>query len=365
MGDSKHIILAINPGGTSTKISVFTDGYESFSEETLHPEEELNKMDSIEEQLQYRLDAVRIALTDCVEPKELTAVSGRGGPYAPCPGGVYRVDPALLSAFEEGRYIVEHPSLLGAPMAHRLAAEANCPAYIVDPVSVDEFTEVARITGLPGLERRSLGHALSIKSALREALNSLGLPIEASRAVVLHLGSGFTVAALENGAKIDSTDASASGPMAPTRTGSLPALDLLRLAFSGKHDLSDFKKLLVGNGGWAAHLGTSDLREIYNQIDTGAEKPKRIIDATIYQLVKQTAAMAAVLDGRIDALVITGGVARSERFIDQLKPHLEWLCQNIIVLPGEREMQALAEGALRALNGECEAKSMAEYLRRP
>jgi len=358
-------VVVINPGGTSTKVAYYEDDREIFSTDVRHPPEDLEQFGGVFEQHEFRLDTVRRLLDDRgVDTAGLDAVVGRGGPVAPVISGTYAVDEAMLSAIREGRVMVEHPSLLGAPLAHDIARDSGCGAYIVDPVSVDEFTDEARVTGLPQIPRRALSHALSVKAAAREAARRLGRPIEELNMVIMHLGSGITIAASMRGRQIDSTDASASGPMAPTRTGSLPALDLARLCFDGDHTLEQMKKLLVGKGGWMAHLGTDDVREIYARIDGGDARAATVLDATLMQIAKEAAAMTAVLEGQVDALVITGGIARSERFAKTLLSKIKWLSPAAFVLPGENEMLALALGAIRALDGECEALSMAPFIER-
>jgi len=249
-------------------------------------------------------------------------------------------------------------------MAHKLAREPGCPAFVTDPVSVDELVEEARLTGLPDVPRRALSHALSIKAASREAASRLGRSFEELSLVILHLGSGFTVAAQRRGRQIDANDASASGPMAPTRAGSLPGLDFARLCFSGKHGFDEVKKMLVGMGGWTAHLGTDDVREIYARVDQGDAKARIVLDATLLQLAKEAASMAAALEGRVDALVITGGGARSARFVGELRSRIAWLAPEMIVLPNENEMLALARGALRVLSGESTALSMEPFIQK-
>lgn len=358
-------VLVINPGGTSTKVALYDGEAEIFSVDVRHEGAQLKEFSTVLEQQSYRLEKVRDVLVEKgVDMRSIDAVVGRGGPVAPVDGGTYAVDEAMLSAIAQGRTMVEHPSLLGAPLAHELAREAGCGAFIVDPVSVDEFVDESRITGLPSISRRALSHALNVKAAARAVARELGRPFEDLNLIVLHLGSGITVAASRKGRQVDANDASANGPMAPTRCGSLPALDLARLCFSGKYEMKDMKKLMVGQGGWVAHLGTDDVREIYTRIDSGDGKARIVLDATELQISKEAAAMGAVLLGEVDAIAITGGIARSERFVDELKPRLNWICSRIVVLPGENEMLALALGAIRALTKECEAKSMEPYIKK-
>ena len=356
-------VLVINPGGTSTKVAMYDGETEIFSVDIRHESAQLNEFSAVLEQRGFRLKKVRDVLQENgVDMGSIDAVVGRGGPVAPVDGGTYTVDEAMLSAIAQGRTMVEHPSLLGAPLAHELAKEAGCDAFIVDPVSVDEFVDESRITGLPSIPRRALSHALNVKAAGRAVARELDRPFQDLNLIVLHLGSGTTVAASRKGRQVDATDASASGPMAPTRSGSLPALDLARLCFSGKYDMNGMKKLMVGQGGWVAHLDTDDVREIYSRIDDGDVRARMVLDATKLQISKEAAAMGAVLQGEVDAIVVTGGIARSERFVNELKPRLTWICPRIVVLPGENEMLALALGAIRALTKECEARSMGPYI---
>ncbi len=356
-------VVVINPGGTSTKVAYYVGDREIFSEDVRHPVDELAQFDGVFAQRELRLTKVRELLAaNHVDIPALDAVVGRGGPVAPVDSGTYKVDDDMLTAIREGRVMVEHPSLLGAPMAHQLAGEAGCPAYIVDPVSVDEFQPESRLTGLPRIPRRALSHALSVKAAVRAAAQQLGKPHEQLNMVVMHLGSGITVAASRKGRQVDSTDASASGPMAPTRTGNLPALDLAKLCFSGDYTMKDMKQLLVGKGGWMAHLGTDDIREIYRRIDDGDSAARTIVDATLLQISKEAAGMAAVLGGQVDAIVVTGGIARSERFLEELGQRTSWLGPRTIVLPGENEMLALTLGAIRAVTGDGETLSIGPYI---
>jgi butyrate kinase len=356
-------ILVVNPGGTSTKIALFDGEVERFSIDVRHDPAALAACGRVNDQLDLRLDTVRAVLAERrVTLAGLAAVTGRGGALAPVPSGTFLVDAAMLDAIRDGRVLVEHPSLLGAPMADRLAREAGCPAFVVDPVCVDELVPEARLSGLPGLPRRALSHALSVKAAARETAGRLGRPIEALDLIVLHLGSGFTVAAQRQGRQIDHNDAASCGPMAPTRAGDLPGLDFARLCFSGELTFEQVERLLVGEGGWRAHLGTDDVREIYRRADAGEAAARLVLDATLHQLVKEVGGLLAVLAGKVDAIVVTGGVARSERFVAELKARLSWIGAPLHVLPGEHEMRALARGARRVLDGEVEALSMAPFL---
>jgi butyrate kinase len=356
-------ILVVNPGGTSTKVALFDGERELFSLDVRHDPARLAAWERVIGQLEFRLDTVREVLAvRGVALAGLAAVAGRGGALAPVPSGTFLVDEAMLGAIRAGRVLVEHPSLLGAPMADRIAREAGCPAFVVDPVCVDELLPEARLSGLPALPRRALSHALSVKAAAREVAGRIGRPLSELDLIVLHLGSGFTVAAQRQGRQIDHNDAASCGPMAPTRAGDLSSLDFARLCFSGGFTFERVERMLVGEGGWRAHLGTDDVREIYRRIDAGDATARLVLDATLHQLVKEVGGLLAVLAGRVDAIVVTGGVARSERFVGELESRLGWIGAPLHVLPGEHEMKALARGARRVLDGEIEALSMAPYL---
>ncbi|MBW2276542.1 MAG: butyrate kinase [Deltaproteobacteria bacterium] len=356
-------ILVINPGGTSTKIAVYAPEREEFSIDIRHPRDELARFDSAVEQLDWRTEMVRQALRENgVGVDEIAAVVGRGAPLEPVPSGTFLIDEPMLRVIREGRVFVDHPSLLGPLMAHELAREADCSAYVVDPLCVDELDDAARLTGLPEIPRRALAHTLSVKAASRAAARDLARPLEELDLVVLHLGSGTTVAAQHHGRQVDANDASANGPMAPTRPGNLPALDLARLCFSGELSLEQVERRLVGGGGWFAHLGTDDIREIYRRVDQGEARARLVLDATLLQLSKEVGGLVSVLRGAVDGVVFTGGVARSERFVGELQNRLAWIGAPFFVYPGGNEMIAMARGALRVLDGEHTAISMAPYL---
>jgi butyrate kinase len=244
-------------------------------------------------------------------------------------------------------------------MARTLALEAGCSAFIVDPVSVDELTEPAKMTGVPGIEKLSLSHALSVGAATRAAAAELGMAVDELNLVVLHLGSGFTVSAKKNGRQVD---CESLGMMAPIRSGALPMFELVDFCFGGKWSREEIRRLIIGKGGWTALLGEHDLRKVYDRIDAGDTFARLVLDATLYGLAKQTAAMVAALGGHPDAIVVTGGLSLSERFIEELKQRISWLSGRIIVYPGSDEMKAMAQGALRVLNGEEEAQSMTPFL---
>jgi butyrate kinase len=357
-------VLVINPGGTSTKLAVYRGDAPAFMENLRHAPADIARFETVYDQLEWRLEMTRGSLVQHgVRPAELDAVVGRGGPLAPVPSGVFAVDEEMLGAIRRGEVLVHHPALLGAPMAHAIAGEARCPAFIVDPVCVDEMLPEAKVTGLPEVPRRALSHVLSVKAASRRAAAQIGRPLADLDLIVAHLGSGFTIAAQRRGQQVDHNDATATGPMAPNRAGALPALDFARYCLAGVKTFEQIEHALVAEGGWVAHLGTDDVREVYARIDNGDARARLVLDATLHQVAKEMGGLLAVLRGKVDAIVLTGGVARSERFIAELEARTAWIGAPFVVFPGEDEMLALAEGALRVLRGEVEAMSMGPYLR--
>lgn len=349
-------ILVINPGSTSTKIAVFDDENEVFKVNISHPLEEIQKYPRIIEQFSFRKVVILNELAKAGISKEsLKAVVGRGGLLRPIPSGTYLVSEKMLEDLK-AEVQGEHASNLGAMIAHSIATELNIPAYIVDPVVVDEMEEIARITGLPFIRRRSILHALNQKKVARQAAADIGKPYEELNLIVVHLGGGISVGAHKKGRIVDVNNAlNGDGPFAPERAGSLPAVDLVELCFSGKYTKAEIKKLLAGKGGIVAHLGTNDMRAVEEKVKNGDPKAELIIKAMAYNVAKWIGAMATVLEGKIDAVVLTGGLAYYRYFVDLIKERCEFIAP-VYIYPGEDEMKALAEGALRVLKGEEKAR---------
>jgi butyrate kinase len=347
-----HQILVINPGSTSTKSACFEDERTLWSHVDPIPADQIRSYKTILDQLDFRLEELRRTLqSQSLDAKKLSAVMSRGGPFKPLAGGIYAVGPELLEDIRQGRVQAEHASNLGVFLADDIARVSGAPAYFMDPVSVDEFEPVARISGIPEIERKSLVHALNVKAAAREAAARLGRSVESLNFVVAHLGGGISVCALRNGRIVDVNNANEEGPFSPERSGSLPVGELVKICFSGRFTYEEMKKKIVGGGGLTAYLDTNDAREVEARIDSEDKKARLIFEAMAYQIAKEIGAMAAVLSGRIDAVVITGGLARSERLTGWIRDRVSFLAP-FIVIPGEREMEALASGALRALRGE-------------
>ncbi len=353
--NKKGYILAINPGSTSTKIAVYSDG-ECISITSLsHSTEEIKTYEKIYDQKSMRTSVILSWLREQgIGLESLRGIVGRGGLLRPMPGGTYLVTEAMLEDLKIG-FQGEHASNLGGIIAHEIAKEIGIPAYIVDPVAVDEFESVARVSGLPELPRRSLVHALNIKAVTRRVCNRLGKEFENSSYIVAHLGGGISIAPIRNGRIIDVNNANEDGPFSPERAGGLPVGDVAKLAFSGKYTYKELKKKLVGEAGLTAYLGTNDGRNVDKLIDEGDIKAELVLKAMAYQIAKEIGAYSTVLMGKVDAVVLTGGLAYNKRLVNWVRERVEFIAP-LELVPGEDEMLALYEGAARVLNGEETAK---------
>lgn len=343
-------ILAVNPGSTSTKVSVFENEKEVWDLKLSHSPEELSPFGAnIFEQYGFRRNVIVAALQEAGYPIEsFNGIVGRGGLVKPIPGGTYLVDQNLLKDLEIG-ILGQHASNLGGPIAAELALTANCPAYIVDPVVVDEMEPIARFTGNPLLSRRSIFHALNQKAVARKAADQLHKKYEECNFVVIHLGGGISVGAHRKGKVVDVNNAlDGDGPFTPERSGGLPVGDFAKLCYSGNYTLDDIKKMIKGQGGIVAYLGTNDMMKVEDEVEKGNQEWLRVYQAMAYQIGKETGAMAAVLHGEIDAIVVSGGIAYDKKFINWLKDMIEFIAP-VVVYPGEMEMEALALGAFRVL----------------
>lgn len=353
-------ILVINPGAGSTRTALFSDEKPIFEENLRHSPEELLKFPKIIDQHQLRKEKVMQLLeSKKVDLKSLHAVVGRGGPFKPMASGTYFVNDNLIQDIKSGNYQSEHPSLLGAIIAKEIADNLNIKAYFVDPVSVDEFWEFARFSGLKEIRRKALSHALNVRMVAKKTAKILDKPYNECNFVIVHLGTGITVAAHLHGKQVDSSNANEDGPFSPQRTGSLPTIPLAKLCFNGDYTYDKIKKKLNREGGLLSYLGTDDIQEIERRIGKGDKEADSVYHAMIYQIAKEVGAYAVVLKGDIDAIIITGGIAHSEIFVSHLKEWIAFLCPEILVYPGEGEMEALALGVLRVLRGEEQAQEYA------
>lgn len=345
-------VLVINPGSTSTKIGVFCRNGAEWTTTIHHSDEELQRFQGkpILAQAAYRAHQITEAVANAdYAVRAFGAVAGRGGLLPPMQCGTYLVNDAMIAELRAARR-GEHASNLGALLARRFADAAGVPAFIVDPVTVDEWHPCARLSGSPLIERSAIGHVLNIKAVARRFAREQQRSYESLRLIVVHLGSGITVSAHSGGRMIDQNTPE-EGPFGPDRTGSLPVRQLIKLCFSGTYNEKQLDRMVFGDGGLFAYLGTRDLKEIEHRIDAGDELARSVYDAMIYQIGKETGAMAAVLEGNIDALLLTGGMAYSERFIRALRTYIDWIAP-VTIYPGEDELLALAEGAFRVLDGE-------------
>ncbi len=350
-------ILTINPGSTSTKIAIFDNEKPVFEEVLRHSTEEIEKYETIFDQYEFRKNVILETLNEKgINLTKLASVVGRGGLLKPIAGGTYKVDDNMLEDLKVG-VLGEHASNLGGVLAYEIASQLNIPSFIVDPVVVDEMNDIARISGMPEIERKSIFHALNQKAVARRAAKEAGKKYEEMNYIVAHLGGGISVGAHEKGRIVDVNNAlDGDGPFSPERSGGLPVGDLAKLCFSGKYTHAEIKKRIKGNGGLVAYLGTNDGRDVGKMIQNGDTKAEIIYKAMAYQVAKEIGACATVLKGKVDAIILTGGIAYDKTFIQWIKDSVSFITE-VIVYPGEDEMIALAEGGLRVLRGEEEAKS--------
>jgi len=346
---AEKCIVAINPGSTSTKVGVFFKDSEARTTSIAHSDRELSFFDSVVDQLEYRSEKVRDALSQLdVSISDIEAVVGRGGLLKPLESGTYAVNGRMkddLKAEARG----SHASNLGALIAAAIAKAAKCRAFIVDPVSVDEYEPVARYSGFAELERTSLSHALNTKAVAKRYAADCNRAYDDLRLLVVHLGSGITVSAHVGGRMIDVNNSREEGAMAPDRAGTVPAMALLDLCYSGSYDKKELGRKLFSNGGVHSYLGTKDMQRAVEMIESGNEKAKEVINAMVYQIAKDIGAMASVLEGRLDQIIVTGGIAHNTYILERLLQKIEWIGP-ITTYPGEDELQALAEGARRVLD---------------
>ncbi len=349
-------LLVINPGSTSTKIAIY-DNEKVVLEETLrHSNDELSDYEKIYDQYEFRKNIILETLNEQgINITKLSAVVGRGGLLNPIAGGTYKVNEKMLEDLKVG-VLGEHASNLGGIIAHEIASQLNIPAFIVDPVVVDEMDEVARISGMPEIKRKSIFHALNQKAVARRAASELGKSYEEVNLIVAHLGGGVSVGAHRKGRVVDVNNAlDGEGPFSPERAGGLPVGDLIKLCFSGEYTLGDIKKKIKGNGGLVAYLGTNDAREVGKMIENGDKKAELVYQAMAYQVAKEIGSASAVLEGKVNGIILTGGIAYDKMFTQWIIDRVGFISK-VFVYSGEDELGALAGGGLRVLRKEEEAK---------
>jgi butyrate kinase len=353
-------ILAINPGSTSTKIALYVNERPAFVENLRHSDGEMAQFRErpVLDQQAFRSAQIEAALSETgYSVRQLHAVVGRGGLLPALASGTYVVNGDMLKELRLARR-GEHAANLGAFLAYDLAQKANVPAYVVDPVSVDEWPEHARLSGSALLERQCLSHALNSKAVAKRYARECGKRYESLRLIVAHLGSGISVSAHENGLMVDVTNSREEGAFSTERAGGVPVMQLVDLCFSGQYTQKQVEGLLFREGGLYSYLGTTDLVEVERRLTCGDARAKIVFDAMVYQIAKEIGAMAAVLNGCVDAVLITGGMAHSQRLISVLSDQVSWIAP-IAVYSGEDELRALMEGALRVLRHEEPSKTLA------
>jgi butyrate kinase len=349
-------VLAINPGSTSTKFAVYLNEKPVFEETLRYSPEELGIFEKIIDQSEFRKKSILDYLERIdFDLNTLDAVVGRGGALMPVPGGTYQVNENILEDTRIGRR-GQHASNLGAHIAHEIASEMDIPSFIVDPPVVDEMCDLARVTGLKGYERESKFHALNQKAVSRRYAAEHGEKYEDLNLIVAHLGGGISIGAHEKGRIIDVNDALlGDAPLSPERAGAMPTGVMVELCMSGKYTKREIMKMLVGKGGFVSHFGTNDGREVSQMAENGDQRAKLVLDAMAYQVSKHIGANAAVLKGKVDGIIITGGLAYDKKIVDSIEERIGFLAP-VVAYPGEDELLALAQGVFRVLNGEEEAK---------
>jgi butyrate kinase len=349
-------ILAINPGSTSTKLAIYEAEKLIYKESVKHDAIEISKFEHIIDQYDFRMKAIHEAIQKSkINLEQLDAIVGRGGMLKPIEGGTYEVNDTMID-FIKLAPRGEHASNLGCIIAKTLGDELGIPSFIVDPVAVDEMEDIARFTGMPEIKRDSLFHALNQKAVALKASKDLGKDYKELNLIIAHLGGGISVGVHKNGRVIDVNNAlDGDGPMSPERSGSVPMGPLYKMVFSGKYTLKEIQRKNYGQGGLVAYLGTNDGFEIQQRIKSGDEKARFIYEVMCYQVAKEIGSCSTVLKGKVDAIILTGGLAYDTIAVQWIKERVDFIAP-VMVYPGEDEMEALAFGGLRVLKGEEKAK---------
>jgi len=355
---TNRLILAINPGSTSTKFSLFEEEKLLFEKTLRHTTEELKPFDRITDQFHFRKNLIMNELSDRkIDIERIAAVVGRGGLIRPIESGIYKVNQKMKEDLTTG-IMGQHASNLGGLIADDIASSLCCAqSFIVDPVVVDELQPVARISGHPEIARISIFHALNQKAVARIYAESAGIRYEDMNLIIAHMGGGISVGAHKKGKVVDVNNAlDGDGPFSPERSGGLPSGPLAKLCFSGRFSHGEIKAMLTGKGGMMAYLGTNSFIEVCRMAEKGDENAVLITNAAAYQIGKEIGAMAAVLDGRVDAIILTGGMAYEKSFVDRIQSMVSFIAA-VVVYPGEDELKALAFNGLLALDGKIEIKN--------
>lgn len=349
-------IFTCSPGSTSTKIAVFEDTKEIFKENVTHDPEKLKEFKEISDQLPYRMEFIRSEIKKAgIDLSTMDAFAAYSGGLNPSLGGIYPVNEKLLEHSREG-FTVKHPAILGAQIIHEFSEQYGAPCYVINPPDSDEFQDLARVTGLKGVYRESRIHVLNQKEVAIRYATELGKKYEECNFVVCHIGGGLSISAHKQGLMVDGNDVlNGDGPMAPNRSGEVPAVPLIKMCFSGKYTEKEMIAKISKTGGLLGHLGTDDARIIDERIENGDKYAKLIFDGMAYQLSKYIGSYAVVLEGKVDGIILTGGVSKDKYFTDQIEKRCSWIAP-IKIYGGDFEMEALASGAIRALTGSEECK---------
>ena len=351
-------ILAINPGSTSTKVALYENENEIFTNTIDHPVELINQFEEIEDQLNMRRDLVLSLLKDKgFDVNQLSAVVARGGMLPPVKSGAYVINDLMIDRVEN-RPVMEHASNLAAPIAYGIAKKVGIPSYIYDSVMTDELSDVARISGMPDITRTSSSHVLNTRAMAIKAANKLGKAYEDLNIIVAHLGGGISVN-VHHGGQIVDLISDDEGPFSPERSGRVPCRSLVDLCYSGKYDKKTMQRKIRGNGGLRGYLNTIDARDVEKMIADGNQEAKLIYEAMAYQIAKGIGELATVLNGNIDLIVLTGGIAYSKMLTSWIEKRVSFIAK-VEIMPGENEMEALAYGALRVIRGKEEARTYTE-----
>lgn len=346
----ERYVFVINTGSTSTKLALYREDACVVREDISHAPEEISSFPDIFDQYAYRMDAVKGFLSrNRIKLSRLSAVAARGGHTVAVEGGIYRIEPLMLSQIRSGDF-GRHPCDLSSAIAYDLASGINVLAVVVDPPITDEMDDLARLSGHPLIQRRSRFHALNLKAVAGKTAGQLGRPLDELNLIGIHMGGGISVCACRKGRMVDCNNAlDGDGPFAPERSGALPVWDIVEICLSGKYSREEIRHMIVGGGGLMAYLGSKDVRFLEEQVSQGNDQVRSILEGMAYQVAKETGAMAAVLAGEVDAVFLTGGIARSVMVTDWIRKRTAFIAP-LTVFPGEFEMEALALGALRALD---------------
>lgn len=355
-----HKILAINPGSTSTKISIYENDKELLCKTLDHPASEIEKYNKVADQFNMRKDVILSFLSENgYDVSELSAVVGRGGMVPSVKSGAYLVNDVMVDRLLNNP-IMEHASNLGAIIAYEIANTANIPAYIYDSVRVDELSDIARISGMADIPRTSTSHVLNSRATAMKVADKYNKKYSDMNLIVAHLGGGISLSVHEKGQIVDIVSDD-EGPFSPERAGRVPCRALIEACYSGEFDRSTMSKKLRGNGGLKSYLNTVDAREVEKMIENGDENARMVYEAMAYQVAKGIGELATVVDGKVDAIVITGGIAYSNMMTSWIKRRVEFI-SNVEIVPGENEMESLSLGTLRVLNGLEEAREYTEEI---